>query len=138
LLEVGARFEAEAVDIGTKRTSSGEDFHAINPKGYEPALGLDNCETLTENIAVLVWIAERYPQLRRNGVLSRTRQLEMLAFISTEIHRAFKPLWHGGTEPETAKTARGSREPARIRGHADWPAIISSAMNSPLRTAIFT
>lgn len=99
LLEVGAKFEAEAVDIKTKRTASGEDFLAINPKGYVPALMLDDCEILTENIAVLDWISEHYPQLRRNGTLSRTRQLEMLAFISTEIHRAFKPMWHG-TEAE--------------------------------------
>jgi glutathione S-transferase len=104
LLEVGARFEAEAVDIRTKRTASGEDFFTINPKGYVPALVLDDCETLTENIAVLDWISEQYPQLRRNGVLSRTRQLEMLSYISTEIHHAFKPLWHGGAEPEKAQT----------------------------------
>ncbi len=103
LLEVGARFEAEAVDIRTKRTASGEDFLTINPKGYVPALVLDDCEILTENVAVLDWIAEQYPQLRRNGTLSRTRQLEMLAFISTEIHRAFKPLWHAVTESEEEK-----------------------------------
>lgn len=100
LLEVGAKFETEAVDMRTKRTATGEDFRAVNPKGYVPALVLDDCETLTENIAVLDWIAEQHPQLRRHGSLSRTRQLEMLAFISTEIHRAFKPMWHGGSEAE--------------------------------------
>lgn len=100
LLEAGAKFETEAVDMRTKRTASGEDFRTINPKGYVPALVLDDCEVLTENIAVLDWIAEQYPQLRRNGSLSRTRQLEMLTFISTEIHRAFKPLWHAGDEVE--------------------------------------
>ena len=102
LLEAGATFEIEAVDIKTKRTASGEDFLTINPKGYVPALMLDDCEILTENIAVLDWIAEQYPKLRRNGTLSRTRQLEMLTFISTEIHRAFKPMWHG-TEAEQKK-----------------------------------
>jgi glutathione S-transferase len=100
LLEVGAKFEAEAVNIRTKRTAAGEDFLAINPKGYVPALVLDDCEILTENIAVLDWIAEHHPQLRRNGTLARARQLEMLAFISTEIHRAFKPMWHGGSAEE--------------------------------------
>src|SRR5262245_6420108 len=103
LLEVGAKFEAEAVDLHTKRTASGEDFLTINPKGYVPALILDDCETLTENIAILDWIAEQYPQLRRNGVLSRTRELEMLSYISTEIHHAFRPLGHGGTESEKGK-----------------------------------
>lgn len=106
LLEVGADFEIEAVDMRTKRTSAGENFRAINPKGYVPALLLDDCEMLTENIAVLDWIAEQYPQLRRHGALSRTRQLEMLAFISTEIHRAFKPMWHGGGEAEKAAARR--------------------------------
>jgi glutathione S-transferase len=106
LLEVGAKFEAEAVNIKTKKTASGEDFRTINPKGYVPALVLDDCEILTENIAVLDWIADQYPQLRRNGVLSRTRQIEMLAFISTEIHGAFKPMWHS-SEDEKEK-ARGS------------------------------
>jgi glutathione S-transferase len=103
LLEVGAKFEAVAVDIKTKRTADGEDFRTINPKGYVPALVLDDCETLTENIAVLDWISDQYPQLRRNGALSRTRQLEMLAFVSTELHRAFKPMWHGGSDAEKAK-----------------------------------
>jgi glutathione S-transferase len=103
LREVDAKFETEAVDIRTKRTISGEDFLAINPKGYVPALVLDDCETLTENIAVLDWIADQYPQLRRNGTLSRTRQIEMLAYISTEIHGAFKPMWHGGADAEKAK-----------------------------------
>jgi glutathione S-transferase len=103
LAEWGQDFEVEGVDIRTKRTRSGADFHGINPKGYVPALVLDNGETITENIAVLDWIAEQHPALRPTGGLSRTRLLEMLAFISTEIHRAFKPLWHGGGEAEKQK-----------------------------------
>jgi glutathione S-transferase len=103
LLEVGAVFEAEAVDIKNKVTATGIDFRTINPKGYVPALVLDDCEILTENIAVLDWIADRYPQIRRNGALSRTRQLEMLAFISTEMHVGFRPMWHGGSDAEKQK-----------------------------------
>jgi glutathione S-transferase len=103
LLEAGAKFEAEAVDIRSKRTASGEDFLITNPKGYVPALMLDDGEILTENVAVLDWIADSYPQLRPNGVLSRTRELEMLSFISSEIHHAFKPLWHSGAESEKEK-----------------------------------
>jgi glutathione S-transferase len=102
LLEAGQTFEAETVDIRSKRTASGMDFHDINPKGYVPALVLDDGETITENIAVLDWIAGQYPALKPEGPLSRTRLLEMLAFISTEIHRTFKPMWHGG-EPEKQK-----------------------------------
>src|SRR5690606_23092677 len=103
LLEVGAQFETEAVDLRTKRTAFGGDFRAINYKGYVPALVLDNGHILTENVAVLDWIADQYPRLRPTGALSHTRQLEMLAFISTEIHQAFKPLWQAGPEADRQK-----------------------------------
>jgi glutathione S-transferase len=103
LREAGLDFEIEAVDIYTKRTETGADFHAVNPKGYVPALVLDDGQTITENIAVLDWIAEQNPALRPEGALSRTRVLEMLTFISTEIHRAFKPLWHDGEGPGKQK-----------------------------------
>jgi glutathione S-transferase len=103
LREAGLRFEAEAVDIRTKRTESGANFRDINPKGYVPALVLDGGEVITENVAVLDWIADQSPALRPKGALSRTRLVEMLAFIATEIHRAFKPLWHSGAEPDKQK-----------------------------------
>lgn len=105
LLEVGAKFEAEAVDLRTKLTASGEDYHTINAKAYVPALLLDGCEILTENVALLDWMAEQYPKLRRDGVLSRTRQLEMLAFMATDIHRRFKSLWHSRQDSD-AQEAR--------------------------------
>lgn len=102
LFEVGAAFERESVNLKTKRTASGADFNAVTPKGYVPALVLDNGEVLTENIAILDWLATRYPELGAQGDLGRTRVLEALAFISTEVHRAFKPMWHAGNE--TLKT----------------------------------
>jgi len=40
LQEVGLPFTIESVDLETKRTHSGRDFKAINPKGYIPALEL--------------------------------------------------------------------------------------------------
>jgi glutathione S-transferase/predicted GNAT family acetyltransferase len=100
LIEAGLSFETEAVDIRTKKTQSGGDFRDINPKGYVPALVLDDGQIITENIALLDFIAELHPALRPTGSLARTRLLEMLRFVSTEIHRAYKPLWHAGGEPE--------------------------------------
>jgi glutathione S-transferase len=108
LLEAGARFESEAVDLRSKRTTSGEDFLAVNPKGYVPALLLDDGETLTENVAILDWMADQYPQLRPSGSLARTHQLEMLTFISTEIHSSYRlawALWNAGAEPEGKKAS---------------------------------
>jgi glutathione S-transferase len=103
LREAGLPFEAQAVDIRTKRTEAGADFRDVNPKGYVPALVLDDGAVITENVAVLDWIADQNPALRPKGALSRTRLLEMLAFIATEIHPAFKPLWHSSAEPEKQK-----------------------------------
>jgi glutathione S-transferase len=103
LEEAGARYDRESVDLKTKLTVSGRDFSAINPKGYVPALVLDSGEILTENIAVLDWVASQYPQLAVDGPLGRTRVLEALTFVSTEVHRAFKPMWHHSSEAEQAK-----------------------------------
>lgn len=105
LHEAGAVFERERVDLRTKRTESGRDLVEIAGKSYVPVLVLDDGEVLTENIAVLDWIAGRYRTLGLDGRLGRTRLLEALTFISTEIHRAFKPFWHAGTDAEKAKAA---------------------------------
>jgi glutathione S-transferase len=98
LIEAGVPFDRESVDLRTKRTASGADFNLVTPKGYVPALALDNGEVLTETIAILDWIATQHPALGVAGYLGRTRLLEALAFISTEIHRSFRPLWHGDNE----------------------------------------
>ncbi|WP_375392371.1 glutathione S-transferase N-terminal domain-containing protein [uncultured Sphingomonas sp.] len=100
LHEAGLAFEHERVDLKTKRTEHGADFTAVNPKGYVPALTLDDGETLTENAAVLDWIADQSASLRPAGPLARTRQLEALAFISSELHKAFAPLFRGTTDAE--------------------------------------
>jgi glutathione S-transferase len=106
LEEAGIAFEVERVELKSKTTESGKDFTAINPKGYVPALVLDSGETLTENLAVLDWVAAQNPSLGLPGPLGRTRLLETLAYISTEVHKSFKPLFIGGTDDEMARARR--------------------------------
>ena len=103
LHEARLSFEHEKVDLKTKRTESGNDYMAINPKGYVPALTLDTGETLSENIAILDWIARQDSALRPAGTMGNTHLLEALAFISTEIHKSFKPFFAGGSDEEKAK-----------------------------------
>ncbi|CAH2398562.1 glutathione S-transferase C-terminal domain-containing protein [Mesorhizobium ventifaucium] len=103
LLEAGAPFERESVNLKTKRTASGADFNDVARKGYVPALVLDSGEVLTENIAVLDWLAMEYPALGVPENLGRTRVLEALAFISTEVHRSFKPMWHASSDGQKAQ-----------------------------------
>lgn len=86
-------FEVEEVDLKAKTTASDADYRSINPKGYVPALGLDNGSVLTENIAILTYIAERSGTLMPPGDLGRFRALEALAYISTELHKGYKPFF---------------------------------------------
>jgi len=104
LHEAALPFDAVKVDLKTHTTEEGGDFTKINPKGYVPALVLDGGETLTENIAILSWIADRSPALAPGGELGRYRLLEALAFISTEIHKSFKPFFTpGAVDADKAK-----------------------------------
>jgi glutathione S-transferase len=98
LHEIGVPFDSEQVDLRTKLTASGEDFSSVTAKGYVPALQLDDGRILSENIAVLDYIAAQHPQLGLAGELGRTRLIEALAYISTEIHKSYKPFWHGAAE----------------------------------------
>ena len=103
LHEAGLSFDHEKVDLKSKRTEAGVDFSTINPKGYVPALTLDSGETLSENIAILDWIAHQDTKLAPSGPMGHTHLLEALAFISTEIHKSFKPFFAGGADSEKVK-----------------------------------
>ncbi|MGQ3017452.1 glutathione binding-like protein [Phenylobacterium sp.] len=103
LREAGFAFDLERVDLKTHRTETGRDFREVSAKAYVPVLVLDGGEMITENVAVLDWIAGAAPALSIEGELGRTRVLEALTFITTEIHHAFKPMWHGGSVGETAR-----------------------------------
>lgn len=105
LHEAGLRFEHERVDLKAKKTANGVDFGTINAKGYVPVLILDSGETITENVAMLDWIAQQAPALSPPGAMGRTRLLEMLAYISTEIHKSFAPFFQGGSDAEKHKAA---------------------------------
>ena len=112
LHEAGIDFDRVTVDLKAKRTDDGRDYLQINPKGYVPALEFDDGQVLTENIAILSWVADKAPKLAPTGELARARLLEMLAFISTEIHKAYKPLFSPNStdaDKTTAKDAIGKR-----------------------------
>jgi len=103
LHEAGLSFEHEKVDLKAKRTETGADFTAINPKGYVPVLTLDSGETLTENIAILDWVAHQDGVLQPTGPMGHTHLLEALAYVSTEIHKSFKPFFSGAGDEEKKK-----------------------------------
>jgi glutathione S-transferase len=95
--EAGIDIALDKVDNTTKKTASGKDFLSINPKGYVPALELDNGEVLTEGPTIVQYLADQNPSSRlvpAAGTLERYRQQEMLGYINSEIHKTFSPLFH--------------------------------------------
>jgi len=105
LREAGLKFQLVKVNRHTKKAEDGLDFNEVNPKGYVPALTLDSGEVLTENVAVLQYIADRNPGAKlapAAGTMERYRLIEWLAFISSEIHKGFTPLFRAEV-PEDAK-----------------------------------
>jgi glutathione S-transferase len=90
-----------------KRTDDGRDFLAINPRGYVPALELDDGTVLTENLAILAYIAHQARALLPEAGLTRWRALEATSFMTTEVHGNYKALFASdATEAEKDK-ARG-------------------------------
>ena len=106
LHELGLPFEAVQVDLGThKLAKTGQDYYQINPKGYVPALEVDDGSLLTEVAAILQYLADRKPEaglLSAPGSMQRYRAIEWLTFISSELHKGFSPLWNPNM-PEAAK-----------------------------------
>jgi len=109
LHEAGIAAEFERVDLKAKVTEHGDDYRAINPAGSVPMLVLDDGAKITENVAVLDLLAQRAPQLGVDGALGRTRLIEMLSYLSTELHIAFKPFWHAGDDTTAAAQAVATR-----------------------------
>jgi len=106
LIETDITYELERVDLKTKRTEGGEDYLKVNPKGYVPALKFDDGEVLTENIAILSYLAERSGTLMPADGIPHWRVLETMAFISTELHKNFKPLLAPGSSDDEKNRAK--------------------------------
>lgn len=96
LNEIGAQFDLVQVDLREKVTQDGDDFTLVNPHGRVPALTLDNQEVLTESVAVLQYIADQHPEaglVPESGTLARARLHEILNFLTSDLHKAFGPLF---------------------------------------------
>ena len=108
LRELGLSFALEAVDLKTKRTAAGADFTAINPKGYVPALQLDDGEVLTEGAAIVQYLTDKHAPgtlAPAAGTVERARVNGHLNFISAELHKAFGPLFNPALAPEVREAA---------------------------------
>jgi glutathione S-transferase len=104
--EAGIPLTLVKVDTSTKKLADGGDYWAINPKGYVPALQLDNGELLTEGPAIVQYLADSKPAAKLippAGAFERYRVQEMLGYINSEIHKTYSPLFRPTTPPELRK-----------------------------------
>jgi glutathione S-transferase len=94
--EAGIAIELDKVDLKAKKTASGEDFSKVNPKGYVPALRLDDGSVLTEGPAIVQYLADRKPGSSlapAAGTKERYKLAEWLAFLNSEVHKTWSGLW---------------------------------------------
>ena len=92
LHEIGLEHDAKRVDLKAKTLEDGSDYLKVNPKGAVPAIQLPSGEVLTENAVVLQYLGDRaaWPEvLPPLGSFKRYRVLEMVNFITTELHKRF-------------------------------------------------
>lgn len=121
LIELGLPFATERVDTESGITESGANYRAVNPKGYVPALQIEPGVVLTENPAILQYLADQVPDRALAppaGSLGRVRLQEWLNFISSELHKAFGP-WFGGRALEEEDRTRAIEALSRRIGDVE-------------------
>ena len=90
------RLQLEKVDLKSHTTENGQDYYAVNPKGYVPAIQLDDGSMLTENVAVLNYLADKTAHKLYTpppGSMEHYHLEEWLGFINSELHKSFAPLF---------------------------------------------
>lgn len=113
-LESGQAIELIKVDIPSKKTEHGDDYWATNPKGYVPALVLDDGDVITEVAVICQYIADQNPSaglISPFGTLQRYQEMAALNFAATEVHKQIGALFNPALTPEmrTIQTATISR-----------------------------
>jgi len=104
LYEAGAQANFLEIDPKTKVVrDDGSDFRKVNPLGLVPTLRTDDGTVLTENAAILQYVADHFPKagIGTNSAIERSRLHQWLCFIGTELHKAlFVPLLDKKAAPE--------------------------------------
>jgi glutathione S-transferase len=89
LEEIGTAYERQYVNftVGEHKSAS---YLKINPHGKVPALAVDGV-VLTENVAILSYLARRFPQARLlpESTLDEARCISIMAWFASMVHPTF-------------------------------------------------
>jgi glutathione S-transferase len=116
LEELGVGFELKRVDLGAAE-HHGAEFRRINPKGKVPAMATPD-GVLTECVALIEHICDRHGEgrlLARPGTWQRSKTMEQVATLATEVHPLFNRFFHDddfsdAKEVRAAVKARGAEK----------------------------
>jgi glutathione S-transferase len=109
--ELGLALELKKVNNKDKTIEGGGDYWKVNPRGYVPALELDNGQILTEGPAIVQYLADQKPEsglAPKNGTFERYRLQELLNFLTSEVHKQFSPLFKPNTPEDYKAIAKQS------------------------------
>jgi glutathione S-transferase len=96
LLEAGLPYDLVKVDLRAKKTESGDDYLAVNPKGQVPALRLESGELVTEGPVIVQMIADKVAAkglAPARDSAERYKLQEWLTYINSEVHKSFGPMF---------------------------------------------
>lgn len=117
LYESGQAANFYQVLLATRRTTAGEDYLAINPKGQVPALRTDEGRFLTEGAAILQYVADLAPAsglAPAAGSFERYELQQWLNYIASEIHKqVFFTIFNPAIPPEAKTFARDTALPTQ-------------------------
>ncbi len=108
--EAGLNVDLVRVDIPNKKTADGGDYWKVNPKGYVPALALDDGQIVTEVGVICQYLADQRPDsglVAKAGSMERYRQMEALNFAATEVHKQLGALFNPQMTPEMKSVQLG-------------------------------
>jgi glutathione S-transferase len=102
--EAGIPLDLIKVDLKAHKLEDGSDYYKINPKGYVPALQLDDGKLLTEGPAIVQYLGDLKPE---TGLIpaegfGRYKVVEWLTYINGEIHKNFGPLFGNASDDAKA------------------------------------
>jgi len=114
LYEFGVDAEYVQVNTRDKLTAAGDDFREINSLGMVPVLITDDSEVLTENAAILQYVAEKHGSAAARGEFARAQLRQFLCFIGTELHKGLYIPLLDEKAPESVKAYALAKADSRL------------------------